>query len=133
MAALLNTREHLGGLVFTSALGQIGNPHYSLESIAKTSGVKFMAHDLRRTFAAMSGILGHSGLKAPREPQDPRRRDRRLSGNHHGAPAHPHGRIEDFCLEGGQGTRERRGRGPPGPGVVTSQRGLARFPIRLIL
>ncbi len=48
LAALLNARERLGDLVFTSTHGQIGNLRYSLEGIAKASGVKFMAHDLRR-------------------------------------------------------------------------------------
>jgi len=52
--------------------GQIGNLRYSLESIARISGVKFMAHDLRRTFAtvaesldiptyALRALLNHKG------------------------------------------------------------------------
>ena len=57
LAALLNARERLGPLVFISAHGQVGNLRYSLESITKTSGVKFMAHDLRRTFAAIAESL----------------------------------------------------------------------------
>ena len=57
LASLLNARERLGPLVFTSTHGQIGNLRYSLESIAKASGVKFMVHDLRRTFATMAESL----------------------------------------------------------------------------
>ncbi len=57
LAQLLNTRERLGDTVFTSTHGQIGNLRYSLESIARTSGVKFMVHDLRRTFATLAESL----------------------------------------------------------------------------
>ena len=57
LAAMLNSRERLGDLVFTSTHGQIGNLRYSLESIARTSGVKFMVHDLRRTFATVAESL----------------------------------------------------------------------------
>jgi integrase len=72
LAAMLNARERLGPLVFMSTHGQIGNLRYSLESIARLSGVKFMAHDLRRTFAtvaesldipsyALKALLNHKG------------------------------------------------------------------------
>ena len=72
LAELLAARERLGPLVFTSTHGQIGNLRYSLESIARLSGVKFMAHDLRRTFAtvaesldipsyALKALLNHKG------------------------------------------------------------------------
>lgn len=63
--------------------GQIGNPRYSLENIVKASGVKFMTHELRKAFAAIAESPG-SGLRltAPHGPQDPRGRQRRLSGNH---------------------------------------------------
>ncbi|MHB8563965.1 MAG: tyrosine-type recombinase/integrase [Acidiferrobacteraceae bacterium] len=72
LAAMLSTRERLGPLVFMSTHGQIGNLRYSLEGIARTSGVKFMAHDLRRTFAtiaesldipayALKALLNHKG------------------------------------------------------------------------
>ena len=72
LAALLNARERLGPMVFMSTHGQVGNLRYSLESIAKASGVKFMAHDLRRTFAtvaesldipsyALKALLNHKG------------------------------------------------------------------------
>ena len=57
LAQLLNTRERLGDTVFTSTHGQIGNLRYSLESIARVSGVKFMVHDLRRTFATIAESL----------------------------------------------------------------------------
>ncbi len=57
LAQLLSTRERLGDTVFTSTHGQIGNLRYSLENIARTSGVKFMAHDLRRTFATITESL----------------------------------------------------------------------------
>ena len=57
LAAMLNARERLGPLVFMSTHGQVGNLRYSLESIAKASGVKFMAHDLRRTFATIAESL----------------------------------------------------------------------------
>ena len=57
LAAMLNARERLGDAVFTSTHGQIGNLRYSLKSIARTSGVKFMAHDLRRTFATVAESL----------------------------------------------------------------------------
>ena len=57
LAQLLNTRERLGDTVFTSTHGQIGNLRDSLENIARTSGVKFMAHDLRRTFATIRESL----------------------------------------------------------------------------
>lgn len=71
LAAMLNARERLGPLVFTSAYGQISaSLRYSLEGIARASGVKFMIHDLRRTFAtiaesldvpayALGGLLNH--------------------------------------------------------------------------
>ena len=72
LAELLAARERLGPLVFMSTHGQIGNLRYSLESIARLSGVKFMAHDLRRTFAtvaesldipsyALKALLNHKG------------------------------------------------------------------------
>ena len=72
LASMLNARERLGPLVFMSTHGQVGNLRYSLESIARTSGVKFMAHDLRRTFAtvaesldipnyALKALLNHKG------------------------------------------------------------------------
>ena len=72
LASMLGARERLGPLVFMGARGQVGNPRYSLESIARTSGVKFMAHDLRRTFAtvaesldipsyALKALLNHKG------------------------------------------------------------------------
>jgi integrase len=72
LAAMLAARERLGPLVFMSTHGQIGNLRYSLESIARISGVKFMAHDLRRTFAtvaesldipsyALKALLNHKG------------------------------------------------------------------------
>ena len=72
LAAMLNARERLGPLVFMSTHGQVGNLRYSLESIARTSDVKFMAHDLRRTFAtvaesldvpsyALKALLNHKG------------------------------------------------------------------------
>ena len=72
LAAMLNARERLGDMVFTSTHGQVGNLRYSLESIARLSGVKFMAHDLRRTFAtiaesldipayALKALLNHKG------------------------------------------------------------------------
>ena len=57
LAAMLNARERLGPLVFMSTHGQVGNLRYSLESIARASGVKFMAHDLRRTFATIAESL----------------------------------------------------------------------------
>ncbi len=57
LAAMLNARERLGDAVFTSTHGQIGNLRYSLEGIARASGVKFMAHDLRRTFATVAESL----------------------------------------------------------------------------
>ena len=57
LAAMLNNRERLGPLVFTSTHGQIGNLRYSLEGIARASGVKFMVHDLRRTFATLAESL----------------------------------------------------------------------------
>jgi integrase len=57
LAAMLNARERLGDTVFTSTHGQIGNLRYALESIARTSGVKFMVHDLRRTFATVAESL----------------------------------------------------------------------------
>ncbi|MHB8414963.1 MAG: tyrosine-type recombinase/integrase [Acidiferrobacteraceae bacterium] len=57
LAAMLNARERLGPLVFTSTHGQVGNLRYALEGIAKASGIKFMAHDLRRTFATMAESL----------------------------------------------------------------------------
>ena len=72
LASMLNARERLGPLVFMSTHGQVGNLRYALESIARTSGVKFMAHDLRRTFAtvaesldipsyALKALLNHKG------------------------------------------------------------------------
>lgn len=72
LAAMLNARERLGPLVFTSTHGQVGNLRYALESIAKASGIKFMVHDLRRTFAtvaesldipayALKALLNHKG------------------------------------------------------------------------
>ena len=72
LASMLNARERLGPLVFMSTHGQVGNLRYSLESIARTSDVKFMAHDLRRTFAtvaesldvpsyALKALLNHKG------------------------------------------------------------------------
>ena len=57
LASLLSARERLGPLVFTSTHGQIGNLRYSLEGIAKASGIKFMIHDLRRTFATLAESL----------------------------------------------------------------------------
>ena len=57
LADLLNSRERLGPLVFTGTHGQIGNLRYSLEGIAKASGIKFMVHDLRRTFATIAESL----------------------------------------------------------------------------
>ena len=57
LAALLNGRARLGPLVFTGTHGEVGNLRYSLESIAKASGVKFMVHDLRRTFATLAESL----------------------------------------------------------------------------
>ena len=57
LAAMLDARERLGPLVFTSMHGVIGNLRYSLEAIARTSGVKFMVHDLRRTFATIAESL----------------------------------------------------------------------------
>jgi integrase len=57
LASMLNTRERLGDTVFTSTYGQIGNLRYSLENIARNSGVTFMAHDLRRTFATLAESL----------------------------------------------------------------------------
>jgi integrase len=57
LADLLNNRERLGPLVFTSTQGQIGNLRYSLENIAKASGIKFMVHDMRRTFATLAESL----------------------------------------------------------------------------
>ena len=68
----LSARERLGDMVFMFTHGQIGNLRYSLESIARISGVKFMAHDLRRTFAtvaesldiptyALRALLNHKG------------------------------------------------------------------------
>ena len=72
LASMLSARERLGPLVFMSTHGQVGNLRYSLESIARVSGVKFMAHDLRRTFAtvaesldipsyALKALLNHKG------------------------------------------------------------------------
>ncbi len=40
--------------MFSSTHGQIGNLRYSLENIVRVSGVKFMFHDLRRTFATVA-------------------------------------------------------------------------------
>ena len=57
LASLLNARERLGPSVFQSTQGQIGNLRYSLEGIARASGVKFMVHDLRRTFAPLAESL----------------------------------------------------------------------------
>ena len=57
LASLLNARERLGPSVFTSTQGQIGNLRYSLEGVAKASGIKFMIHDLRRTFATLAESL----------------------------------------------------------------------------
>jgi integrase len=57
LASLLNARERLGPSVFQSTQGQIGNLRYSLEGIARASGVKFMVHDLRRTFATLAESL----------------------------------------------------------------------------
>ena len=72
LASLLSARERLGPMVFMSTHGQVGNLRYALESIARTSGVKFMTHDLRRTFAtvaesldipsyALKALLNHKG------------------------------------------------------------------------
>ncbi len=57
LAQLLNARERMDDTVFTSTHGQIGNLRYSLESIARISGVRFMVHDLRRTFATVAESL----------------------------------------------------------------------------
>ncbi len=57
LASLLSARERLGPEAFTSTHGQIGNLRYSLEGVAKASGVKFMIHDMRRTFATVAESL----------------------------------------------------------------------------
>lgn len=65
---------------------EIGHLRHSLEDIAKASGIKFMVHELRRTFATLAETLDIPSYALKRLMNHKARgRDGRESAHHHRA------------------------------------------------
>lgn len=66
LAAMIEARPRRGEFVFQTSRGRMSNLRHNLEQVRNDSGVKFIIHDLRRTFGTIAESLDVPGYALKR-------------------------------------------------------------------